>query len=212
MGRRKGNFSMQSCINKVFQKLHFDSFFKNFKPIFINIFQLIKIMIISTIVATAHDLVIGKDNQIPWYLPADLQYFKRITLNHHIIMGRNCYESIGRPLPKRTNIIVTRNPFYIATGCITAHSIEEALRIAEQNGEEETFIIGGGEIYTQSAKFWDRIYWTDVDLEIEKGGNTERVVFFPKIDLNEWALISEEKHAKDDKNDYDFAFKVFEKV
>lgn len=170
-------------------------------------------MIISTIVATAHDLVIGKDNQIPWYLPADLQYFKRITLNHHIIMGRNCYESIGRPLPKRTNIIVTRNPFYIATGCITAHSIDEALRIAEQNGEEEAFIIGGGEIYTQSAKYWDRIYWTDVDLKIENNGpNIEGVIFFPKIDLKEWQLVSEEKHIKDDKNDFDFAFKIFEKI
>ena len=169
-------------------------------------------MIISAIVAVGKNRIIGRDNQIPWYLPADLQYFKRITLNHHIIMGRNCYESIGRPLPKRTNIIVTRNPFFIATGCITAHSIEEALRIAEQNGEEEAFIIGGGEIYTQSAKYWDRIYWTDVDLKIENNGpNTEGVVYFPKIDLTEWQLVTVDKHTKNDKNEFDFAFKIFEK-
>ena len=124
-------------------------------------------MLISTIVATAQNNVIGKDNQIPWYLPADLQYFKKITLNHHIIMGRNCFESIGRPLPKRTNVVVTRNPFFIATGCVVTHSIEEALRLAEKNGEEEVFIIGGGEIYQQSVEFWDRIYWTEVALNTE---------------------------------------------
>ena len=171
-------------------------------------------MLISTIVATAHNLVIGKDNQIPWYLPADLQYFKKITLNHHIIMGRNCYESIGRPLPKRTNIIVTRNPFFIATGCITAHSIEEALRIAERDGEEEVFIIGGGEIYNQSVEYWDKMYWTEVDLEVENTpvGTSEGVIYFPKIDLSDWSLTSEEEHSKDEKNEYNYAFKIYERI
>ena len=163
-------------------------------------------MLISTIVATAQNNVIGKDNQIPWYLPADLQYFKKITINHHIIMGRNCFESIGRPLPKRTNVVVTRNPFFIATGCVVTHSIEEALRLAEKNGEEEVFIIGGGEIYQQSVEFWDRIYWTEVAL------NTEGDVFFPKIEMKNWKLTSEEKHAKDDKNEMDFAFKIYDKI
>ena len=163
-------------------------------------------MLISTIVATAQNNVIGKDNQIPWYLPADLQYFKKITINHHIIMGRNCFESIGRPLPKRTNVVVTRNPFFIATGCVVTHSIEEALRLAEKNGEEEVFIIGGGEIYQQSVGFWDRIYWTEVAL------NTEGDVFFPKIEMKNWKLTSEEKHAKDDKNEMDFVFKIYDKI
>ena len=163
-------------------------------------------MLISTIVATAQNNVIGKDNQIPWYLPADLQYFKKITINHHIIMGRNCFESIGRPLPKRTNVVVTRNPFFIATGCVVTHSIEEALRLAEKNGEEEVFIIGGGEVYQQSVEFWDRIYWTEVAL------NTEGDVFFPKIEMKNWKLTSEEKHAKDDKNEMDFVFKIYDKI
>ncbi len=162
-------------------------------------------MIISAIVATAHNGVIGKDNEIPWYLPADFAYFKRVTLNHHIIMGRNCYESIGRPLPKRTNVIVTRNLFYVASGCVIVHSVEEGLKLAEMNGEEEVFIIGGGEIYKQTMHLLDKIYITEVDL------NTEGSVFFPEINTNEWHLVSEEKHLKDEKNEWDYTFKIFEK-
>ncbi len=162
-------------------------------------------MIISAIVATAHNGVIGKDNEIPWYLPADFAYFKRVTLNHHIIMGRNCYESIGRPLPKRTNVIVTRNPFYIASGCVIVHSVEEGLKLAKENGEEEVFIIGGGEIYKQTMHLLDKIYITEVDL------NTEGSVFFPEINTSEWHLVSEEKHLKDEKNEWDYTFKIFSK-
>ena len=163
-------------------------------------------MLISAIVATAKNNVIGKDNEIPWYLPADFAYFKRMTLNHHIIMGRNCYESIGRPLPKRTNIIVTRNPFYIASGCIMVHSIAEGLQIAKQNDETEAFIIGGGEIYKQTMHLLDKIYVTEVDLD------TEGDVFFPELKQNDWKLVSEEKHSKDEKNEWDFSFKVFERI
>ncbi len=163
-------------------------------------------MTISTIVATAQNNVIGKDNQIPWYLPADLVYFKKTTLQHTVIMGRNCYESIGRPLPKRTNIIVTRNPFFIASGCLTAHSIEEALKIAQENGETEAFIIGGGEIYAQSQQLWDKIYWTEVALD------TEGDVFFPAVDLSEYRLTFEEKHTRDEKNEWDYIFKIYEKL
>ena len=162
--------------------------------------------------AVGKNRVIGRNNQIPWYLPADLAYFKRMTLNHHIIMGRNSFQSIGRPLPKRTNIVISRNPFFIATGCIRAFSIPEALKIAEKNGETEAFIIGGGEIYKQSVPLWTRLYLTEVDLEVaEKDKNTERIVFFPDIDFSEWTLISEEKHVKDEKNDHDYTFKVFER-
>ena len=92
-------------------------------------------MIVSAIVAVGRNNVIGKDNDIPWHLPADLKYFKRRTLNHHIIMGRKSFESIGRPLPMRTNIIVTRNPFFIASNCLVAPSIEESSSIAYDNGE-----------------------------------------------------------------------------
>lgn len=162
-------------------------------------------MIVSTIVAVAKNYVIGKDNQIPWYLPADLKYFKRTTLNHHIIMGRNCYESIGRPLPKRTNVIVTRNPFFVATGCLVTHSIQEALELAQENGETEAFIIGGGQIYEQSENLWDKIYLTEVDLEAEGD------IYFPKIDFKKWDETFCELHEKDAKNEFNYTFKIFEK-
>ena len=108
---------------------------------------------ISAIVAVAEGGVIGADNQIPWYLPADLAYFKRITHSHPIIMGRNCFESIGRPLPHRTNIVVTRNPFYAASSVIVLHDLAEALRYAQQIDPIEVFVIGGAEIYAQTGMF-----------------------------------------------------------
>lgn len=160
-------------------------------------------MIVSCIVAVAKNNVIGKDNDIPWYLPADLKYFKRTTLNHHILMGRNCYKSIGKPLPKRTNIILTRDPYFASSSCLIAHSIEDALSMAYENGEEECFIIGGGEIYNQSGKYWDRLYITEVDLEVVGD------VYFPEIIESEWKLISESPQKKDDKNEFDYNFKVY---
>lgn len=162
-------------------------------------------MIISIIVATAKNQVIGKDNDIPWYLPADLKYFKKTTLNHHIIMGRKCYESIGRPLPKRTNIVLTRNPFVAISNCLIAHSIEEALALAKDNGETEAFIIGGGEIYKQSMPYADRVYLTEVDLEVEGD------VFFPNLDPENWQEVSAEAHQAAGKNEYDYVFKVYER-
>lgn len=162
-------------------------------------------MIVSAIVATAKNRVIGKDNNIPWYLSADLKYFKRTTLNHHIIMGRKSFQSIGRPLPKRTNVVVTRDPFFVASNCLIASSIEEALNLAYDNGETEAFIIGGGQIYKQSMPLWDKLYLTEVDLEIEGD------VFFPEINKQEWQLISSEPHQADEKNEYDYTFKVFER-
>ena len=162
-------------------------------------------MTISAIVAIAKNNVIGKDNDIPWYLPADLKYFKKTTLNHHIIMGRNCYESIGKPLPKRTNVVLTRNPFFIVSNCYVTHSIEEALELAKDNGEEEAFIIGGAQIYGQSMDLWDKLYLTEVDLEVEGD------VILPEINFDEWELISEEKHQADEKNEHDYTFKVFQR-
>lgn len=162
-------------------------------------------MTVSAIVATAKNNVIGINNGIPWYLPADLKYFKRTTLNHHIIMGRKSYESIGRPLPKRTNVIVTRDPFYMASNCLITHSVEEALQLALDNNEEEAFIIGGGEIYKLAMPFIERLYLTEVDLEVEGA------VYFPEIDFSEWNLISEEAHEPDEKNEMAYVFKVLER-
>ena len=160
-------------------------------------------MIVSAIAAMTKNRVIGKNNQIPWYLPADLKYFKKTTINHHVIMGRKCFESVGKPLPKRTNIILTRNPYYVGNGIITTNSKQEALEIAHANGEEEVFILGGGEIYDMYMTDVDKIYLTILDTELDGD------VFFPEFDLTEWNLESEEKHQADDRNPYDYTFLVY---
>lgn len=163
-------------------------------------------MIISAIVAASKNGVIGKGNDIPWYLSADLKYFKRQTLRHHIIMGRKTFQSIGKPLPKRTNVVITRDPFFIASNCLIANSLEKALAIALDNSEEEVFIIGGGQIYELSFPYLDRIYYTAVNVEISDGE-----VFFPEINPEEWILVSEDPHRADEKNEYDYNFKIFER-
>jgi dihydrofolate reductase len=163
-------------------------------------------MTISAILAMSKNRVIGKDNQIPWHLSADLKYFKRTTLNHHIIMGRKTFLSIGNPLPKRTNVVLTRNPFFIASNVLVATSIEEGLQLARDNGEEETFIIGGGEIYRQSMPYLDKIYLTLIEVEVEGD------VFFPELDESQWKLVSEEAHKADDKNEYNYSFLIYERI
>ena len=163
-------------------------------------------MLVSAIVAVSKNNVIGKDNQIPWYLPADLAWFKRTTLGHHIIMGRNSFRSIGRPLPKRTNIVVTRDPFFVAEGVLVAHSIEEALGMAYDAGETEAFIIGGGVLYRESADLWDKLYLTTVDLE------TEGDVFFPDLEPEAWREVWQEHHEADAKNEWAYTFKILERV
>ena len=163
-------------------------------------------MTVSAIVATAKNNVIGRNNDIPWYLPADLKYFKKTTLGHHIIMGRKSFLSIGRPLPKRTNIIITRDPFFMASGCAVCHSLEEALEMAKKNGEEEVFIIGGGQVYAQSIPLLDKLYLTEVDIE------TEGDVFFPTLKMEEWQEIKNEPHSPDEKNEHAFTFKIFERI
>lgn len=163
-------------------------------------------MIISCIVAVGNDHVIGLNNTIPWYLPADLQYFKRTTIGHHVIMGRSSYDSIGKPLPKRTNIIITKDPYFIVSNCLIAHSIEEALSLAFENGEEECFIIGGGQIYRQTVDFWNRLYITEVQIDVK--GDT----FFPTIQKEDWMLKSEVHNEPDEKNPYHYTFKVYERL
>jgi len=160
-------------------------------------------MIISAIVAMNAEGIIGLNNQIPWHLSADLKFFKKTTTGHHILMGRKCYESIGMPLPNRTNIVITRDPYFIVSNCLIAHSIEEGISIAKSNQETELFIIGGGEIYNQSMYLCDQLYVTLVDY------NGIGDVYFPKIDLNEWKLIHEENHLASDKNPYQHKFQLY---
>lgn len=154
----------------------------------------------------ARNRVIGKDNQIPWHLPGDLRFFKQTTLGHHVLMGRKNYASMGRPLPKRTNVVITRDPYFISTGCIIVHSIADALQVAHDNGEEEAFIIGGGEIYAQSIDLLDRIYLTTINLEAEGD------VFFPDFDRAEWQVVKSESFAANDRDPYDYVIEVFERA
>ncbi len=163
-------------------------------------------MIISAIVATDEQGTIGKDNDIPWYLPADLQFFKRTTMGSPIIMGRKTFLSIGRPLPKRTNIVLSRDPFFVANGVLVVHSLEEALSLDVCQAAGEVFIIGGGEIYRRAMPYLDRVYLTKVALRVADGH-----AFFPELPAEDWVAVWEEAHQADAKNDYDYTFMRYER-
>ena len=154
---------------------------------------------IALVVAMAENRVIGKENKLIWHLPADLKFFKNLTTGHPIIMGRKTYESIGKPLPNRTNIIITRQADFTAEGCLVAHSLTEALMMAQQL-DSDIFVIGGAEIYKQAMFLADTIYLTEVHHTFE--GDT----FFPEIDSVLWQETSREEHKADEKNPYDYAF------
>lgn len=164
-------------------------------------------MRVSTIVGVGKNHAIGKSNDIPWHLPADLKYFKKVTTGHPIIMGRKCYESIGRALPNRTNIIVSRNPDFYAEDCILVHSLGAGLVVAQERGAEEAFIIGGGEIYRRGLPLSARLYMTYIDVEVPDAD-----VFFPEFDPSHWSIVYEEAHTKDEKNPYDYTFTVLDRL
>lgn len=157
---------------------------------------------VSMIVAMSRNRVIGRDNKLPWRLPADLAYFKKTTMGHPVIMGRKTYESIGKPLPGRTNIIVTRDPSYRAAGCEIAHSAEEALRLADG---QDPFVIGGSELYGLFFPVADRLYVTSID-ETFAGD-----AYFPEIDPNEWQVISSQRGTIDEKNGHAHTFVLYER-
>jgi dihydrofolate reductase len=165
-------------------------------------------MIISLIAALTKNRVIGKNNDLPWYLPDDMKFFMQTTKGHHTIMGRKNYESIPekfRPLPNRTNIVITHQPSFKAPGCIVVNSIERGLDISRNNGERETFVIGGAEIYRLGMPYAKRLYLTEIDAVIE--GDT----FFPDVDQNEWHEVSRKNHPADERHPYSFDFVVYEK-
>jgi dihydrofolate reductase len=164
-------------------------------------------MIISLIVAYSKNKAIGNDNKLLWHLSDDLKNFKKVTLNRCIVMGRKTYESIGFALPKRTNIVVTRNKDYEAQGCIIVNSLEQAIDYAKNACETELIICGGAQIYSQSIDLVDKAYITEVDCHIEKADS-----FFPNIDFLSWTVLDSIYHPKDDKNQYAWKFKVFQKI
>jgi len=159
-------------------------------------------MTVSQVVAISENHVIGKDNKLLWYLPNDLKHFKEITTGHTVIMGRKTYESVGKPLPRRRNIIITRQAITI-DGCEVVNSIEAALALCRD--EDEVFIVGGAEIYKQSMHLTDRIYLTIVHKDFE--GDS----FFPEIKKTEWKEVFREDHKPDEKNLIPYSFITYER-
>ena len=167
-------------------------------------------MNVSLIVAVSENGVIGKDNDLIWNLPKDMKFFKDTTMGYHVIMGRKNFESIPhkfRPLPNRTNIIITRQSDYKAEGSIVVNSVEEALKVAKSNEENEAFIIGGGQIYKLAleANLIDKIYLTKVHHSFD--GDT----FFPELG-NEWKEVERIDCKSDEKHAHDYSFLTFEKI
>ena len=160
-------------------------------------------MKLSLIVAISNNGVIGHQGQLPWHLSADLQRFKRITMGHHIIMGRATYESIDRLLPGRTTVILSRQPDYAVPGALVAGDLEQACILA--SGDDEAFIIGGSSVYESALGIVDRIYLTRVRADVE--GDT----FFPPLDFSGWQLVDSEEHPADDRNDHDYLFEVYDR-
>lgn len=161
-------------------------------------------MQISIIVALSENNVVGVRNQLPWKLSADLKRVKSLTMGHHIIMGRKTFESIGRPLPGRTNVIITRNKNYKAEGCVIASSLQHALDIAVN--DSEVFIFGGGEIFKEAMPLASKIYMTRVHTHLE--GDT----FFPQIKPFDWRIVELQEFKADERNEFDYSFMTLIRV
>jgi dihydrofolate reductase len=157
---------------------------------------------ISFVVAMDENQAIGKDNALPWYLPNDLKYFKKVTMDKPIVMGRKTYESIGKPLPGRENIILTRDENYSAEGTTIVHSVNEVVKMEAP----EICVIGGTEVFTLFLPFADRLYITEIHETFEAD------TFFPKLNENEWKEVSREHGEVDEKNKYPHDFVVLEKI
>ena len=159
---------------------------------------------LSVIVALSENNVVGRNNALPWKLSADLRRVKALTMGHHIIMGRKTYESIGKPLPGRINVVVSRNKDFRAEGCIVTTSLKSALELSKN--DNEVFVFGGGEIFSEALPFAQKIYMTRVHTHLE--GDT----VFSEPDPAEWKINSCEKFKADEKNHYDYSFIVMERI
>ncbi len=160
-------------------------------------------MLVSIIAAMDRNRLIGSDNQLPWYLPADLAHFKQVTMGKPIIMGRKTYESIGRPLPGRTNIVLTRSADFHTEGVLTANSLEQALDYVSE--EDEVMIIGGSTIYELALPRADRLYLTYVESAFEGDA------WFPEFDIECWRVVASEQHRADEKNSSDYRFVSYQR-
>lgn len=162
-------------------------------------------MKIALIVAMARNRVIGHKNTLPWHLPADLLHFKQLTMGHAIIMGRKTFESIGKALPGRQNIVISRNAHFAATEVTTASSLEHALQQVAHK-DANIFIIGGAEIYKMALPIADRLYITEVDAA--PTGDT----FFPELDSDQWSEVRRDSHRADEKNQHGYEFVIYDRL
>jgi dihydrofolate reductase len=163
-------------------------------------------MTISSIVAISNNRAIGVDNDLPWHMPADLKFFKEKTMGKHVLMGRKSFESINKPLPGRTNIIVTRQKDFQRSDIIIKHSLSEGIKYAKDAGVDELFILGGANIYEQTQNIWDQMYITKIDTHIDNA-----TAYFPAIDTSRWILKSQEDNKADEKNPFDYSFCFYTK-
>lgn len=164
---------------------------------------------VAIVVAVAENGVIGRNNALPWRLPKDLAYFKRVTYGHPVVMGRKTFESIGRPLPGRTNIVVSRNKDWMAEGVVLVHSLENALQkateIASADNVEQVMVIGGAEFYRQTLPIAGRLYFTEVHAAVDGDA------FFPDFDRSLWQVEVTERYEADAKNPYAYSFVVMDR-
>ena len=159
---------------------------------------------LSLIVAISENHVIGREGQLPWHLSADLKRFKKLTMGHHIVMGRKTYDSIGRQLPGRTSVVLTRQTDWSVEGVLTATDLETALELA--GDDEEVFIIGGSQIYQLALPLVERLYVTRVQASV--AGDT----YFPEITSEQWQLEQTDSFSADEKNDHDYSFLVYSRI
>jgi dihydrofolate reductase len=162
-------------------------------------------MRVSLVAAVAENGVIGRYGRLPWRLPDDMKHFRELTTGHHVVMGRRTHESIGRPLPGRTNLVLSRDPGYSTAGCRVVPSLEDALAIARDAGESETFVVGGAAVYELALPRADRIYLTRVVARVEGD------VSFPDLDPAAWLERSREDHPADDRHGYAFSLRVLDR-
>lgn len=160
-------------------------------------------MRISIIAAMAANRTIGLENRLPWHLPDDLKRFKTLTMNHHIVMGRKTYDSIGKPLPGRSTIIVTRNMDYAVPGCVAVNSLDAALTVSFS--DEEVFFVGGADLYRQALPIANRIYLTEIHRVFDGDA------FFPEFDMSQWSETSREQHRTDGGNGFEYHYVIYDR-
>jgi dihydrofolate reductase len=160
-------------------------------------------MRISIIAAMGKNRAIGRDGGLPWRLPADMRFFKKTTMGHHLVMGRRTWDELGAPLPGRTTIVISRDPSFAPKGAVVARSLDEALQLAA--GEEEVFVAGGAVIYALALPVADRMVLTLIDAEFEAD------TFFPAFDEKEWEIVAREDHPPDEKNRWPYSFTTWER-